>query len=70
MSHIGDAARYIAAQLETEMYTGKRMPYAGLMTLLAKLGIKSAMLDNRPFNMSSMQNIIEAAAARHRITKK
>jgi hypothetical protein len=58
---MADAVRYLTAQLESDLYLGmdnRRNPEAGLMTLLAKLGIKSAMLDNRPL---SIKDILLAA---------
>lgn len=58
---IMDSMKYLMAALEADMYVGKkhqRKPYAGLLTLLAKLGIKSAMLDNRPLHIESLQDIL------------
>ena len=59
ISHTMDATKYLMASLEADLYGTKRKPYAGLMTLLAKLRIKSAMLDNRPLQISSLQDMLK-----------
>ncbi len=58
-----NGTKHLIKALEAGMYGTERQPYAALMDLLVKFGIKSARLDNRPYGgplkMESLSAILK-----------